>query len=363
MGFGIVTPYLQVVLSRLGYSPQEIGIILGMLSVTAVVAPPLWGVLADRRGARFTLLIIAIAAIPAFQLYAICESLAAAIAVTFLFGCFFLPQISLTDGCIFRYLKTNSGNYGNIRVAGSLGFVFTVLLLEAISITGPHVIAISLGGFAVCGVVLAICILRLPRIEQDHELRTPQPFTWKPLLTRAVIVFTLAAFLGRVAMMGYYHFFSLYLEAQFGNTTPGYMWVLGSFCEIPLIWYSDRIIRRIGVRHLFALGLTGIAVRLLGMSIAPSIWWVVPLQVLHALTYGACHCASVHFISRAAPAHMASSAQTIFSAVTIGLGGIVGGVFGGWIAENHGYLTLYRCFGVLAIGALILHLAQRKEIL
>ena len=141
-------------------------------------------------------------------------------------------------------------------------------------------------------------------------------------------------------------FFSLYLEAQFGVTRPGFLWVLGSFCEIPIIWYSSRIIRRFGVRWLFALGLLGVALRLLGMSIAPSIWWIVPLQVLHALTYGACHCASVTFISRAAPAHMASSAQTIFSAVTIGLGGIVGGGVGGWIAQHHGYLTLYRSFGV-----------------
>lgn len=362
MGFGVVTPYLQVVLTRRGYSPQEVGIIQGVLSVMAVLAPPLWGMLADRRGARLALLITALAAIPAFQLYAFCEGLAGALAVTILFGLFFLPQISLTDGCMFRYLKTNPGNYGTIRVAGSLGFVCTVLVLEAISITGPKLIPIAMGGFAICGLFFAGFIWRLPRIEPEHELRTPQPFTWAPLLTRAVLVFTLAAFLGRIAMMAYYHFFSLYLEAQFGVTRPGFLWVLGSFCEIPIIWYSSRIIRRFGVRWLFALGLLGVALRLLGMSIAPSIWWIVPLQVLHALTYGACHCASVTFISRAAPAHMASSAQTIFSAVTIGLGGIVGGGVGGWIAQHHGYLTLYRSFGVLAVVALILHLSQRKEI-
>lgn len=361
MGFGVVTPYLQVVLARRGYSPQEIGIIQGVLSVMAVLAPPLWGLLADRRGARITLLITALAAIPAFQLYALCDGLAGALAVTVLFGAFFLPQISLTDGCMFRFLTHNPGNYGSIRVAGSLGFVGTVLVLEAISITGPKVIPIALGGFAVCGLIFGICIWRLPRIEPAHEMRTPQPFTWGPLLTRAVIIFTIAAFLARVAMMGYYHFFSLYLEAQFDVARPGFMWVLGSLCEIPLIWYSGRIIRRIGVRHLFTLGLVGVALRLLGMSIAPSIWWVVPLQALHALTYGACHCASVTFISQAAPAHMASSAQTIFSAVTIGLGGIIGGVVGGWIAENHGYLSLYRCFGLLAVGALVLHLAYGRS--
>jgi PPP family 3-phenylpropionic acid transporter len=361
MGFAVVTPYLQVVLARRGYSPQEIGIIQGVLSVMAVLAPPLWGMLADRKGARMALLITALGAIPAFQLYAFCSGLAGAIAVTVLFGAFFLPQISLTDGCMFRYLQTNAGNYGSIRVAGSLGFVVTVLLLEVLSITGPRVIAVAMGGFAICSLVFAISIRRLPRIEQDHELRTPQPFDWKPLLTRTVVLFTVAALLARVAMMGYYHFFSLYLEDQFDVSRPGYIWVIGSFCEIPVIWYSDRIIRRMGVHWLFALGVFGVALRLLGMSIAPSVWWMLPLQALHALTYGACHCASVTFISRAAPAHMASSAQTLFSAVTIGLGGIVGGLIGGWIAEHHGYLTLYRCFGLLAVGALILHLTQYRK--
>ena len=360
MAFGVVTPYLQVILNRRGYSPQQIGIILGVLSVMAVLAPPLWGRLADRKGARLTLLITAISAVPAFQLYAICEGLAAAIAVTIVFGIFFLPQVSLTDGCMFRYLKRNSGSYGPIRVAGSIGFIGMALVLEAMTVTGPHLIAITMGGFACCGLIFAITIWRLPPIEEKHELRTPQPFDWGPMLTRTVIVFVIAAFLARVSMMGYYHFFSLFLKEEFGLETPGFLWALGTLCEIPIIWYSDRIIKRFGVHWLFALGVLGVTVRLIAMSYAPSVAWIVPLQFLHALTYGACHCASVTFISRVAPTHMASSVQTVFSAVTVGIGGIVGGVVGGWIVENHGYVIMYRSFGILAAVALLLHLSQTR---
>jgi len=63
--------------------------------------------------------------------------------------------------------------------------------------------------------------------------------------------------------------------------------------------------------------------------------------------FGAYHTASVTFISRHTPAHMKSTVQTVFAALTVGLGGICGGVFGGWLAEEYGFHTLYRVFGII----------------
>ncbi len=45
------------------------------------------------------------------------------------------------------------------------------------------------------------------------------------------------------------------------------------------------------------------------------------LQLLHALTFGASHLGAMHFLSRAVPPAAAASAQTLFAAMSSGIGG------------------------------------------
>ena len=124
-----------------------------------------------------------------------------------------------------------------------------------------------------------------------------------------------------------------------------------------MIYFSTRAMKRVGVKNLFALGVLGAVVRLGCFSMVTSVWHVVPLQLLHALTFGAYHTASVTYVSRLAPAHMKTSAQTVFHAVTLGLGGIVGGTLGGVIAERFGFRALYAAFAGVALVALVLLVA------
>jgi len=155
-------------------------------------------------------------------------------------------------------------------------------------------------------------------------------------------------------MMSYYHFFTLFLQRDLGVAYAGVIWVIGPISEIPVLFFSTAIMRRIGVKRLFALGLAGVAVRLLAYGFVTSVWQVLPLQLLHALTFGAYHAASVTYISRVTPPQMKSTAQTLFAACTMGAGGLVGGAIGGRITGAFGFATLYLSFGVVALVALLL---------
>ncbi|MHC4887152.1 MAG: MFS transporter, partial [Planctomycetota bacterium] len=133
----------------------------------------------------------------------------------------------------------------------------------------------------------------------------------------------------------------------------GLVWGIGPLCEVPIILYSRKILNRIGVNALFTLGLIGVAVRLFGISLATSMWHIIPLQLLHALTFGAYHVGSVTFLSRIVPSHMNSSAQTVLAAFSAGLAGIAGGALGGYLADHFGYSELYTVFAGIAVVSLI----------
>lgn len=351
----VVTPYLQLLLQARGFAKHQIGVTQGVLATMAVLAPPLWGYLADRAGrTRPILLAAVVGAVPAFLLFGVAESLLAASTVAVLFGLFLCPQIPLTDGWAIHYIHRRGGNYGAVRIWASASFVVVAGAVERAGISAGRVGEVIFVAFAVCATVQAASVLTMPRDLSGRLTERPgrRPrLDLRRFLTRTFVVVAVAAFLGRVAMMSYYGFFTLFLK-KMGCPNPGLVWMIGPISEIPVIYFSHRIMRRIGVRNLFALGLLGMVVRLVGFSMATSVWQVAGLQTLHGLTFGAYHVASVTFVSRLLPGHMKSTAQTLFSALTIGLGGICGGVLGGYLAGWSGFSALYLVFGGIAAAAL-----------
>ena len=61
------------------------------------------------------------------------------------------------------------------------------------------------------------------------------------------------------------------------------------------------VVRRIGPVELIVLGGGAAVVRWLAMGFDPPLALLVPLQMLHALTFGATHIGAIHFIGRVVP--------------------------------------------------------------
>jgi PPP family 3-phenylpropionic acid transporter len=55
------------------------------------------------------------------------------------------------------------------------------------------------------------------------------------------------------------------------------------------------------------------------LALSPPLEVLLPLQLLHAGTFGAVHLGAIHFIARAVPPHLVGTAQSIHAAVTIGV--------------------------------------------
>ena len=361
--FAVSTPYLQALLKHQGFDEKQIGVILGFFEAMAVLAPPVWGYLVDRTARpRLVLGVAVLGVAPAFLLFGTTNSYLATVCVTVLFGFFYRSVIPLTDGITFRYLKTRNGDYGRIRIGGSAGFVLSVFALEMLGISRAASGHMIIGAMTVACLIHLASVLLLPDAEGGATRRSEAPGEHhaphlRALLTRPFLCFTFAAFLGRMSMMAYYSFFTLFLAEQFGMRTPGLLWIIGPISEVPVIFLSRRIMGRIGARNLFALGLFGCAVRLLGFAGAASIWVLVPLQFLHSLTFGAFHTASVTYVSRCVPRELQGTAQTTFAALTTGVGGIVGSTLGGMLAYHYGYPCLYLAAGLSAVLALAVLLA------
>jgi PPP family 3-phenylpropionic acid transporter len=371
--YAIITPYFQQLLKHLNYNDVQIGAIQGALELMAVAAPILWGVLADKLSApRGVLAFTVILSLPMFFLFRFVNGGAAGVVVALLFGLFYKPNIPLTDGMTFRYIRTKGGDYGKIRIGGTVGYISFIAVFDAICwLTGGVTVNKLIVEFSVAVALQLASLLLVPRFIEapaasnaaaEKKTESDRSDFLKLFLRPTFLVFMLAAFLGRFSMMSYYSFFSRYLDDVYGVKEVGWIWALGSLCEMPLVFCSKRIIDKIGLKSFFALGLLGCVLRLAGFSVESNIWVVLCLQPLHCLTFGAYHCATVTYVSRMFPAKLQGGAQGIFSAITVGLGGLVGSAVGGVVLDAFNYTVLYTAFsGVAFLGLVICLLFVPKQ--
>jgi PPP family 3-phenylpropionic acid transporter len=99
----------------------------------------------------------------------------------------------------------------------------------------------------------------------------------------------------------------------------GALWGIGVIAEILLFLYSARVLARITPVGLIALGGATAVLRWLAMGFDPSLAWLVPLQVLHGVTFGATHLGAIHYIGRAVPESQGGTAQALYASVTSGI--------------------------------------------
>ena len=357
--YATITPYFQQFLALRGFTPSQLGNIQGALELMAIFSPLVWGWLSGISGKNAVFLALTVAlSIPTFLMLNIVSSPTAAIIVAILFGFAFKAAPALTDGMTFCHLRQHGGDFGHIRIGGTIGYLFFLACIDCFynvmrPITANLIMfTVTIGFVLQLGSMLLIpksCARVEPAVSEDTSNAHPLNF-----LTRPFIMITIIAFLGRFAMMSYYSFFSRYLSEVYDCQVVGYVWAFGSLCEIPMIFFSGPIARKIGIRGLLALAMLGIALRLGGFSLESNMTILFCLQPLHMFTLGAYQCATLMYVAQLFPANRQSQAHSVFSALTVGLGGLLGSSVGGYVLEHCGYQTLYVSFALLGLLGLVL---------
>ncbi|HUT24516.1 MAG TPA: MFS transporter [Sumerlaeia bacterium] len=378
--FAIVAPYFQVLLAERGFDKLQIGFILGVTDVVGLGAPTLWAWVSDRSRHRRSLIVLStLGSAVIFSQFGWVSTFSLAVAASAFFGFFFRPLIPLTDGLVLRYQEAHGGDYGRPRTSGSIAFVGVVLMLEWLGVADrSRTTGVILASLAVVALLHAVSAMALPLTDADREERRRKAsgaglsgadgapverrrFDWAIVRSRPFVLFAVVVFLSRAAMVSHYSFFTLYVKEEIGFAEAGKLWTLGALFEIPFVFFSGWFIRRIGVRNLFALGVASAVVRLGGYALAPDVGWVVALQALHALYFGAYYVALLTYVSRLAPPHMKQSLIALFFSVSFGPASVVGSMLGGALSQDFGFRVMYAIFSVVACVAFILVLVFLRE--
>ena len=358
---GIFLPFFNLYCHRIGFNGMQIGTLSGLRSVVLVIFPLLWGALADRYHCRRPIFILCqFASTGLWGLFLFTTDFRFMLAITVAYGIFFAPVISFLETFTMEILGPRKQAYGKIRAWGSISFILTVLVLgKVVDLFSIRIILYLILAGALLQALLA---LRLP----PSDRRRPAPALRPGVLARRdVLVFLLSAFLMLVSHGTYYGFFSIYLaDLGFGATFIGAAWALASSAEILVMIRSDVLFKRFSMEKVLLFSFAVAVLRWLLLAAVQSPGLVLLAQVLHAVTYGTFHMASILYIDRLTPENAKTFGQAVNNAVTYGLGMMVGFFVNGYFYETIGASALFVFSALTALaGGLILMaggLARRR---
>jgi PPP family 3-phenylpropionic acid transporter len=346
---GVFLPFFNLYCYHLGFSGFQIGVLSGIRSVALVVFPLFWGLVADRFHARRSIYIgcnLASSLIWAFLLFT--ADFRAMAAIMALYGVFYAPIISFLEAFTMDALGDDKKSYGRLRAYGSISFILTVLVLgKVLDITGVGIIvALILAG----SLVQAAASLRIPDVQ--IKKRKTDGAGIKVFFRPKVLIFLTCAFLMLVSHGTYYGFFSIHLETLgLGKTFIGFSWALASTAEILVMIKSDKLFEKFSLERVLIFSFIIAAVRWSILFTTASAGIILLSQILHAVTYGTFHMASILYIDRLTPDASKTMGQAVNNAVTYGLGLVIGFLFSGVLYESLGAYNLFGISSLIALAA------------
>jgi len=357
LGLGVFMPYFPLYLAHLGYVGWQIGAIVGMQPLLRWTSALGWAHAADRWRIRRRLLVFAglVGALVVVPLLAV-RGFAAVAVVSTAIGLVHGPIIPMLDATVMDHLPRLGGDYGRLRLWGSLAFVIGALAsAPLVGRFSPAVVPVLL---LVAALPLSPALARLPREQAAPIGRSPAPWM---LLTAPLRAFLATAFLLQVSSGAWTGFYAVHTaRLGFADTVPGLTWGLAVIAEIALFFWGARLAERVAPPALILVVLVLTVVRWALTAVARSEAFVVALQAGHAITFSAFHLASVLLLSRLVPAESRTGGQALYGGIAFGLGGTVGLALAGALVDRIGTSRLFAVEAVVALLALVPALRLRR---
>jgi PPP family 3-phenylpropionic acid transporter len=356
-GGGVWMPYFPLYLSHLGYSGWEIGAIFGMQPALRWGSALVWAYVADRWHLRHRLLVgAALGGALFFIPLLFVRSFAAVALVTGMIALLHAPLIPMTDATVMDHLAHLGGDYGRLRLWGSVAFVLGALLSAPIVHSfSPSVVPTLL---LLPTFPMVVALARLPREQFGHGDRFRAPWA---LLTPPLVAFLATAFLIQFSCGAWAGFYAVHTAALgFSDAIPGLTWGLAVSAEVALLYWGRRILQWVTPAQLILVALVITTIRWVLTAVLRDEVLVVGLQLGHAFTFSAFHLAALLLLSRLVPPQSTTGGQALYGLVAFGIGGSVGLATAGLLVDRVGTAGLFGCEAVVAILGFVPALRLRR---
>ncbi|MBA3995974.1 MAG: MFS transporter [Candidatus Accumulibacter sp.] len=358
---GAFSPYFGLYLQSLSFSAWDIGLLMSQMQLMRLFGPYLWSALADRLSRRLPIVRLAGAvSLLGFTTFFFAQRFESFLVAMALMAFFWSAALPLVETVTFDHLRQEPGRYSRIRMWGSVGFIVAVLGTGALLDSQPIASVLWVIVAILCGIL--VYALVVPEAPAHPHVETHPPIA--SILRQPRVRALFAACIAMSAAHGaFYVFFSIYLSDHgYGKALVGGLWSLGVLAEIVVFFYMSKLTKRFGLRAILLASFAAAVLRFLltgwGVGVLPVI---VFAQLLHGLTFGAYHAASIVAVNLWFPGRCQARGQALYSSLSFGAGGLIGGLISGWMWDGPGPALTYTLSAGFALLGLLLVMRWVRE--
>jgi oligosaccharide:H+ symporter len=358
ISFSLYMPFLSSYYSRAGIKAVQIGLLLTIGPVVAIIIQPLWAILSDKTGRKKDVLSLVVlgSAISMFSFY-IGRSFLTFFIAALMLSIFNTSIVPLSDAIILQSAHKHHLDFSKIRMGGTIGFAIVVIIAGAIIKQNP-LLQFALGSMGY--MLLFVFVRRLPKDEQKDiieltEVHSPKPIKkdWLGFLKifeSKQVIFVLAfAFISQVGLSFNYSFLGVYMvHIGLGEGTIGLINSVSAFSELPVLFLINRLLKKVSPMKLNIISCILVGLRIFTVT-GGNVNFMILSQMFHGLTYMTIYYSCAVFISKNVKPENQSQGQSTLAIIQTGIGSIVGNIMGGCLVDYFGLKAAYLSMSVIII--------------
>ena len=327
---GAFAPFFSLYLEAAGMSAVDIGLLMALPQLTRILAPHLWGWLADRGPSRLSVVRwTGFVGLGCFLGVFAGSDFALLFTVLFAMTFFWSAALPLMEATTLSHLGEETARYGRIRVWGSVGFIAAVVAVGymmdwfGVGVLPWVIVAMMVG--------MLVLSWSIPESASAPHPSDALPI-WDIIRQPAVMALVVASALMAAAHGPYYTFFSIHLVSHgYSTALTGWLWALGVVCEIAIFVWMPHLYRACTLRQILIASFALAVVRFLMIGWgADSLLLLLIAQALHAATFGSFHAAAIGVVHKMFRGRHQARGQAIYGSLAFGAGGALGAFASGY---------------------------------
>ncbi|MFZ4827496.1 MAG: MFS transporter [Phototrophicaceae bacterium] len=354
---GLSTPFFSLYLNDIGFSETYLGILLAIGALLEMTLIPMFLNLADRRGLHRLMYRLFIVGFAVANLLYFGSTHIAVLTIAFLLVEITVrPSIVMGGQLVLSMQNRGVGKIGNIRFYAALGFAVGGFVANWLIGTGGFTLSFLMA--SIVGLSsLAFTGVFPPSITEHHEKHAPVP------RRRGFKILMVGLFLVSIGLRAGFAFWFIHIRNNVGVSDDYIGWIVALFPlgELPFFLLFDPMVKRLGGRLTFILGLGGFSLFWIATAFVSNVWWLIPLLAMRGLVFVMYHLGAFVLIQEVSDPRNIATNQALAQITIPSLAALITSAPMGWVFENWGAFPFFSICTVTGIvGTLVLVVNYRQ---
>ncbi len=308
-----------------GLTGSQSALVLSITPIMMFAVQPVYGFIADRLGYKKTLLLSTLLAAISYLGFLYNGGFTVLIVVTIIMSLFYNTIQPVLDSLALQIAKHNPKfSYGTLRFYGAAGFAFTTIITGQV-IDAVNITAIFIVSAITMFLAFAFCFFLQNEKQEAAAAVNTYGNVWGVIKNPPLLFLLLCVFLVSVGATTIWNFYSAYLKDNGAtDSLVGYGLSLQGLCELPIFYFSTRIILKLGLKTTLVITVLATIVRMLLYHVIKIPVATLPVELLHGFSWSLFWVVCVEYVNKLVHEKWLATGQSLLYAAYFGIGAIAG---------------------------------------